>query len=68
MEFKSCEAAEKCVMENNGVAVIDGFLYLTYAIPGYSGDDFVLKRPEHMKRSQVAVVTSTTFSTNNKFN
>ncbi|XP_046853711.1 cylicin-1-like [Xenia sp. Carnegie-2017] len=53
VEFKSFEAAEKCVMENNGVAVIDGFLYLTYAIPGYSGDDFVLKRPEHMKRSQI---------------
>lgn len=55
MEFKNSAAAEQCVMENNGAKVIDGILQLTYAIPGYSGVDFVWNKPAniHFKRSQV---------------
>ncbi len=56
MEFKNSEAAEQCVLENNGAKVIDGTLQLTYAIPGYSGVDFVWNKPVNIqfKRSQVS--------------
>lgn len=56
LEFKSSEAAERCVLENNTAKVIDGVLRLTYAFPGYSGVDLVFNnKPVEIqaKRSQV---------------
>lgn len=59
VEFKNSEAAEQCVIENNGTEVNDGILQLTYALPGYSGVDFVClwNKPTniHFKRSQVTL-------------
>lgn len=50
VEFKNSEAAEQFVMENDGEV-----LQLMYAIPGYSGVDFVWNKPVNIqfKRSQV---------------
>ena len=55
MEFKSPEAAERCIKENDGSRVGDQILHLSFAIPGYSGVDFVWNKPANMslKKTQV---------------
>lgn len=57
VEFKSCDAAEKCIMENDGTKVGDQTLQLAFAIPGYSGVDFVWNKPVNVnfKRPQVGL-------------
>ena len=55
VEFKSCDGAERCIKENDGTRIGDQVLHLSFAIPGYSGVDFVWNKPVNtsLKKSQV---------------
>lgn len=59
VEFKTSEAAEKCIKENDGTKVGDQILNLSFAIPGYSGVDFVWNKAVNInfKRAQVCFVS-----------